>query len=155
MFFTAPAVLCLDLFTKWVILQHSDSLPLEVVPGFFSITFVLNKGAAWGMFADWPDLPRRMALLCVSVVAVAVLARFMFKEAKDDLPSKVALSCILAGALGNIIDRVRFDSVVDFLDFYLGEYHWPAFNVADSAITIGVVVLLYRTTFSRGAVASS
>ena len=138
-------VLVLDQVTKIVaysLLQEGESV--AVIPGFFNFTLVYNPGAAFGMFADWPDLWRRTVLSLVSLVAMFVVLRFMQEEAKNDLPSQYALAAILGGAFGNIIDRIRFDRVVDFIDVYWAQYHWPAFNIADSAISIGVCVLILR-----------
>lgn len=123
--------------------------PVSVLPGIFNLTLVYNPGAAFGMFGDYPDWLRRITLWGVSGVALLVVFRFMIKEAKDDRISQYALVGILSGALGNIIDRVRFDAVVDFLDFYWKTYHWPAFNIADSAISLGVAVLMFRVTFIK------
>ena len=101
------------------------------------------------MFSGLPDVWRRTVLIVVSLLALLVVFRFILKDAKGDLVSQLALSAILGGALGNIIDRFRFDAVVDFLDVYYGTYHWPAFNIADSAISVGVVVLVIRLLFEK------
>lgn len=123
--------------------------PISVIPGLFNLTLVYNPGAAFGMFGNYPDEIRRLTLWGVSLIALIVVVRFMMKEAKDDLLAQYALVAILSGALGNIIDRLRFDAVVDFLDFYFRNYHWPAFNVADSAICVGVTLLIIRVTFAK------
>ena len=120
------------------------SRPVPVIPGLFNFTLVYNPGAAFGLFSALPDAYRRFTLLVVSGLALVVVFRFIVKEARDDRVAQAALAGILAGAIGNIIDRVRFDAVVDFLDFYVGKYHWPAFNVADSAISLGVCILVLR-----------
>ncbi len=123
----------------------------QPVPVFsnFNFTLVYNPGAAFGMFSGLPDVWRRTVLIVVSLLALLVVFRFILKDAKGDLVSQLALSAILGGALGNIIDRFRFDAVVDFLDVYYGTYHWPAFNIADSAISVGVVVLVIRLLFEK------
>ncbi len=121
--------------------------PIEVVPGIFSLSLTLNPGAAFGIFANLPNYWRRIALIGVTVFALIVVFRFLLVEAKNDNYSKYALFAIIGGAMGNLIDRIRYDSVVDFLDFYYSSYHWPAFNIADSAICIGVTVLILRTLF--------
>jgi signal peptidase II len=142
-------VLALDLITKVLAQRHFvEGEILEVFPGFFNLTLVYNPGAAFGLFAGLPDFWRRIVLILVSILALAVVFRFMLKEAQGDPWAQTALSGILGGAIGNIIDRIRLDSVVDFLDFYWGAYHWPAFNVADSAITLGVFVLVSRILFA-------
>lgn len=118
-----------------------------VIEGLFNFTLVFNPGAAFGMFAGLPDFQRRLALFSVSLVALGVVF-YMMKETKEDRPSQVALTAILAGAVGNLIDRFRYDGVVDFLDVFWGNYHWPAFNIADSAISVGVTILMFRLLFT-------
>ena len=123
--------------------------PVPIIEGCFNLTLVYNPGAAFGMFGNLPDPYRRFVLAFVSLVALMVVVRFMIREARYDRISQLALVAILSGAIGNIIDRVRLDAVIDFLDFYWGSHHWPAFNVADSAISIGVTVLMLRVLFGR------
>ena len=142
------AVLGADQLTKNYAIQHlALGESVEVVPELFNFTLVYNAGAAFGMFSGLPDIYRWSALGVVSLLALLVVFRFMLKEARGDRASELALSAILAGAVGNIIDRFRFDAVVDFLDFYWGDNHWPAFNIADSAISLGVAVLIIRMLF--------
>lgn len=137
-------ILVLDQITKYAAIAHLSSGSVRVIPGLFDLTLVYNPGAAFGLFAGLPDVPRRIALATVSALALFVVVKLIFKDAKDDRYSQMALAGILAGAIGNIIDRLRYDAVVDFLDFYWGTYHWPAFNVADSAICVGVTLLAIR-----------
>ena len=133
---------------QWTKIYFAENYSLgetrEVIPGFFNFTLVYNPGAAFGMFADWPDLPRRIALTFVSTIALCIVVWFMLKEFKNDKTARFGLFLVISGAVGNLIDRYRYDSVVDFLDVYIGSYHWPAFNIADSAISIGVCILFYR-----------
>lgn len=141
-------ILILDQLTKYAVshrLALGHSIP--VVDGLFNITLVYNPGAAFGMFSTLTDSWRRLMLTGVSCIALIVVLRFMLHEAKHDPLSQFALTAILAGALGNLVDRYRLDSVIDFLDFYWKNYHWPAFNVADSAISLGVVALIWRMVF--------
>ena len=145
---TFISVVVLDQITKFIAVQYlSEGIPVKVIPNFFSLTLVYNPGAAFGIFATMPDYWRRMLLLVVSGIALLVVFYLMLKEAKEDFISRIALSAILAGAVGNLIDRARIDSVVDFLDCYYKNYHWPAFNIADSAICIGVSLLVLRAFF--------
>jgi signal peptidase II len=138
-------ILLADQYTKLLAVEHLRlGAPIQVLDGYFNFTLVYNKGAAFGMFSSWPDLYRRFALASVSLLAIIVVFRFVLHEAKGDSWSLKALAAVLAGAIGNIIDRFRLDAVVDFLDFYVGDYHWPAFNIADSAICIGVTLLVLR-----------
>ena len=141
-----------DQLTKFLALKYlSENKLVPIIPNFFNLTLVFNPGAAFGMFGNLPDFWRRTVLGFVSVLALIVVFRFMLKEARDDKIALGALTAILAGAVGNIVDRFRFDAVVDFLDFYYGLYHWPAFNIADSAITIGVTLLVVRMLFGDAA----
>lgn len=142
-------VFVLDILTKNIALQFlSYGEPVPVISGFFDLTLVYNKGAAFGMFSGLSDVVRRAVLGAVSVVAMAIVVRLMFWESRGDRYAQVALSAILGGAVGNMVDRVRYDYVIDFLDFYVASYHWPAFNIADSAISVGVCILLVRMVFA-------
>lgn len=139
-------VICLDQVTKVLACASlQEGVEVPIIPGLFNLTLVFNPGAAFGMFGNLPDSWRRLLLILVSLIALLVVLRFILKEAKGDAWAQGALAGILAGAVGNIIDRIRFDAVVDFLDFYWGDLpHWPAFNVADSAISVGVFILVFR-----------
>lgn len=149
-------ILFLDQFSKsWVNSTLVEGEPIEILPRIFNLTLVYNPGAAFGIFSGLPDSQRRVVLLGVSVLALLVVIKLLLTEAKDDKYSQFALIGILAGALGNIIDRFRYDRVVDFLDFYWGNYHWPAFNVADSAISVGVAILILRMTLASASKKSS
>ncbi|GAW68695.1 signal peptidase [Geoanaerobacter pelophilus] len=133
-------VLVLDQLTKVYIdktMRLHDSIP--VIDGFFSITYLRNKGAAFGILANsaW----RLPFFLLVSAVAVLVILVVLSRLRDDQKGSAVSLSLIFSGALGNLIDRVRLGEVIDFLDVYWKGHHWPAFNVADSAICVGVFLL--------------
>lgn len=143
----ALAVLILDLVTKAIItrwLFHGEAVP--AIPGLLNIVYYRNPGAAFGIFNDG-DVLRRVFLIGTSVVALAVIG-VLLRGTKSAL-TLFALSLVAGGAVGNLIDRVRFGTVVDFLDFHIGRYHWPAFNVADSAITIGVILAVYSYYFTR------
>jgi len=139
----AGSVVVLDQVTKIYMdtaFHLHESLP--VIPDFFSLTYVRNPGAAFGLFAGQSSFFRTAFFSVVSLVALSFLALMVYQAPKDDRWQIVALSLLLGGAMGNIIDRIQLGEVIDFLDFYIGTYHWPAFNVADSAITIGVTLLM-------------
>ncbi len=135
--------LIFDQVTKSLVLTnlliHESKVILE---GLINLTHVRNPGAAFGFLADAPELFRRFFFIIItSVVMIAVL--FYFWQSRIyQTRHTVALALILSGGAGNLIDRIRFDEVVDFLDVYIGTYHWPAFNVADSAISVGAILLL-------------
>lgn len=134
----AAAIATADQLTKWLVvssLELGESHPL--IENFFHLVHWRNKGAAWGIFQDYNTI-----LAVVSVVTVLVLFLFRHSFQLHRKSSRVALGLITGGVVGNFIDRVRFGYVVDFLDFQISRYHWPAFNVADSAICIGVVLYI-------------
>lgn len=150
LFLVPLAVTGADQLAKHLItarLAVSESVP--VIPGFFSLTLVHNRGAAFGMFSDAHHTLRTVFLVSVSVVAVILLAVFFLKSRPHDRMGRVAAVLVMGGAVGNLIDRLRFGQVVDFLDVYVGRYHWPAFNVADSAITIGIALFLWTAWRDR------
>jgi signal peptidase II len=136
-----PGLLFIDQATKDYVVRTMDlyySIP--VVDNFFNITYLRNKGAAFGIFAN--SSFRLPLLILASVVAVAALIAVFRKLRADDYFSAISLTFILSGAIGNLIDRVRLGEVTDFLDVYWRGYHWPAFNFADSAICLGVVLVV-------------
>lgn len=138
-------VVALDHLSKYAVratLQVGEEI--VVLPGFFKLTLVYNPGAAFGLFATLPDVLRRLVLALVTIGAVFFVIYYLINDVKGDRFSRLALAAILGGAAGNVIDRFAFDAVVDFLDFHISTYHWPAFNVADSSIFIGVMVLIIR-----------
>lgn len=139
-------VLVLDQLTKiWVRATFQLYETVPVIDGFFHFTYVHNPGGAFGMLRDADESIRLPFFLIVSVLAVGALILFV-----RDLPTQLrflqfALGLVLGGALGNLVDRVWFGYVTDFLDVFWGSYHWPAFNIADSGISVGIVILLYYT----------
>ena len=141
----ALAVLLLDRITKWAI---SQTIPLEdavnIIPGFFRLTHLENTGAAFSLFADSPSPFRTTLLVGFSVAALAVVSFLLWKDRNRFHSGTLALSLILGGAIGNLWDRLSDGKVTDFLDFYIGVHHWPPFNVADSAIVVGALLLLLR-----------
>ena len=141
----AAIILVADQLTKWWALKGLRfGAPVPIIDGFFSLTLVMNPGLAFGMLGGVPESLRWMVGL-LSIGAVVVLALLAARLlVGGGLWTRVALGLIFGGAAGNLIDRVRFGAVVDYLDFYYRGYHWPAFNVADSAITVGVTVLAIR-----------
>jgi signal peptidase II len=144
-FSVTTLIVVLDQLTKyWAELYLSSGRPITIIPGLFDLTLVYNPGAAFGMFSGLPDGIRQKVLWSVSCVGVGVVFWFLAREARHDFVAQLALGAVLGGAFGNIIDRYRYGKVVDFLDFYIGSMHWPAFNVADSAITVGVTIILLR-----------
>ncbi|MBM4298501.1 MAG: signal peptidase II [Deltaproteobacteria bacterium] len=138
------AIVVVDQVTKLIV---DRSMPLyhsiPIVDGFFNLTYVRNAGAAFGLFAGSAEIFRRPFLITVSIVAIGFTFNMLRRLHEDEKGLVTALAFILGGAVGNLIDRVFYGEVIDFLDCYLGSYHWPAFNVADSFITIGVGLTIY------------
>ncbi len=141
-------VVILDQVTKyWIVSNFSMYEALPVIPGFFNLTYLTNTGAAFGILAGQETLWRQVFFVGVAAVALVVIG-FMYRRLRAGSAwYGAALGLIAGGAVGNLIDRVRLGSVIDFLDVYIGAHHWPAFNVADSAICVGVAVFLVKNIF--------
>ncbi len=137
------AVILLDQFTKQLIMDNFSLHEHKIViPGFFNLVYVTNTGAAFGFLAGEQAMWRQVFFVTVAIVALLIMI-FAYRHVKNQGRLFVfSIALIAGGAVGNLIDRLRFGAVVDFLDFYVSRYHWPAFNVADSAITVGVGLFL-------------
>jgi len=147
---TSSMVLIIDQVTK-VCIHYKMALyqSIEILPNFFHLTYLRNTGAAFGFLAGSPS-PLRMAFfIIVSTVAIGCLFYLLRSLRPGQNLLAFSLSLILGGAIGNLIDRLRMGEVIDFLDFHWYSLHWPAFNVADSAITVGVILLFYRMIRKR------
>jgi len=116
---------------------------ISVIDGFLALTYVRNTGAAFGIFAGRATAFRVPMLLGVAALALGILLWFVRTVPVERWVVIAACGGVLGGAVGNMIDRAAYGEVIDFLDVYVGSYHWPAFNVADSAITVGVIVLCF------------
>lgn len=138
-------VVILDQAAKWLALRRlPPGVPVGVIDGVFSLTLVMNPGLAFGMLGTVPSGWRWVVAL-LSIAALAVLATLARRLLPEGGPvAAVAIGLIFGGAAGNLVDRARFGAVVDFLDVYWRGWHWPAFNVADSAISVGVALLALR-----------
>lgn len=138
--FVSLPLFVLDQLTKWATLAF---IPLHheipVIPGFFNLVHVTNTGSAFGLMKGWFNFH-----VVFGTAMAAVMFVLLFRRTTDKL-TRFAAALILSGIFGNITDRVRFGHVVDFLDFYVGEYHWPAFNIADSAIVAAVGLFLWAS----------
>ncbi|SDF30277.1 signal peptidase II [Desulfovibrio legallii] len=137
----AALVLFLDQLSKWAVMRCiPEHRPVTVIPGVFDLVNIRNRGAAFG-FLNRSDMEWQFWLFLAATV-VAVGAILAVARSADNGPCLLTgLGCIMGGALGNLVDRVRFRAVVDFLDVYWKDWHWPAFNVADSAIFVGVALV--------------
>ncbi len=137
-------VLLLDQFTKqWIrsVFIYGESLP--VIDGFFNLVYVRNPGAAWGILAG-----KGLVLILISIFVLVLLIIYRRSFLQDQILHKILLGLMIGGIVGNLIDRIRFGWVTDFLDFQFGSYHYPSFNVADSAICIAVGLYIITNFFS-------
>jgi signal peptidase II len=137
------AVVALDQVTKWLVHQVMELHETRaVVEGLLSLTYVRNRGAAFGILSD-AELPYQSVLFsAVSLLALAAIGVYAWRLPAGNRLARAALALIMGGALGNLMDRARLGYVIDFVDVFWGPHHWPAFNVADSAISVGVALLL-------------
>jgi signal peptidase II len=149
-FLIAAIVLLMDRLSKLVVernIQLHDSI--VILPGFFRLTNVQNRGAAFGLGAESPSQWTGAMLIVFSIAALIVVSALLWRNSHRMSSTGIGLALIMGGALGNLWDRVVRGQVVDFLDFYVANYHWPAFNVADSAIVIGAMLLVTEILFSK------
>ena len=144
----AVIVFIADQYTKYLIVNSFHLYESrEVIPGFFNLVYVTNTAAAFSMFADVDSPWRHYFFLGIGTVAIVGLTIGYFVVRKEHRWYGPAFALVAGGACGNLIDRVRLGSVVDFLDVYVGKYHWPAFNVADSAICVGAAIFIAISIF--------
>ena len=138
-------VVCADQASKvWIVQNFALYQSLPVIDGLFNLTYLTNNGAAFSILAGQPALWRQVFFVtaaCAALVFIGIAPRSFGRQSRV---YSTALALIAGGAIGNLIDRIRLGYVVDFLDVYIGSYHWPAFNVADSAISIGVTLFIIK-----------
>jgi signal peptidase II len=144
------SILLLDQVTKALVLHYMPLYKsIAVIPGFFSLTHVRNPGGAFGFMAQSDSPLRHWFFLVAATLALGMILYFYHQTPANRPFFGFGLALIFGGAVGNLIDRLRFGNVVDFLDVYVGAYHWPTFNVADSAVTVGVAIFLYHILFKK------
>jgi signal peptidase II len=141
-------IFAFDAFTKWLV---KEKLPLEgnidLIPGLFRLTHLENTGAAFSLFADSPGPWPGRLLVLFSFIALVVIFVLLWRNGTEINVTTVSLALFLGGTLGNLCDRLLRGRVTDFLDFYVGPHHWPPFNVADSAIVVGALLLAGKVFF--------
>src|SRR5580765_6695426 len=149
-FLLALFVVVLDRWTKRLVAAHIAMYNhIQIIPCFFRITHTENTGAAFSLFADSPSHWKTAMLISFSVVAMIVVSVLLWKQSRALTMTGIALSLILGGAVGNLWDRVASGRVVDFLLFYVKQYQWPVFNLADSAIVVGASLLVLEIIFGQ------
>jgi signal peptidase II len=146
----AISVVVLDQLSKYLVLEHFGEQGCadhrEIVTGFFDLVLTCNRGMSFGLFNAGPGLS--VPLFSIAAVVIVAVLLFWLSRVRSDLLSS-AIGLIIGGAIGNVIDRLRFGGVIDFLYFHLGSWYWPAFNIADSAICAGVFVMLFEGLLAR------
>jgi len=146
----AGLVVIIDQITKAAILYK---LPLyhsvSVIPGFFNFTHVHNTGGAFGFMANQSPSLRVILFVFVSLLAIGLIFFLYINTPRTHPFLAMGLAMIFGGAIGNLIDRIRLGEVVDFLDFYIGNLHWPAFNIADSAVSVGIAIFIFHLLFKK------
>lgn len=139
---STTGIIPLDQISKFYVDKYMGlNESVEVIGGLLNITYIRNKGAAFGLLSDI-SVPSYF-FISLSIIALVVIL-YLLKKTGDEVGFALGLSLIFGGALGNLIDRVRMGAVIDFMDFQIGSYHWPAFNIADACISIGVVILMLK-----------
>jgi signal peptidase II len=135
-------LIVIDQYTKFMVTLHIPlNYSVKVVEGFFNITHIRNSGVAFGIFSDQQSELKPYLLIFVSVVAIVAILAIFHQTGKKNRLVRTGLILIFSGAIGNLIDRVIHKEVIDFIDLFINNQHWPAFNVADSCITIGVLFM--------------
>ena len=139
-------IVFLDLISKQAVVRFLLPQQVITVTPFFNLVSVMNKGISFSLFNSGQKTTV-WALIIISLAIICGIAVWIYRE--KNRWTKLALCLILGGAIGNVLDRLRFGAVVDFLDFHIGAYHWPAFNVADTAVCIGVFIIIIQSIFSK------
>ncbi|MGD8521861.1 MAG: signal peptidase II [Desulfobacterales bacterium] len=143
-------VVIVDQITKLLILRHLPfNQNITVIAGFFDIVHINNPGGAFGLLASLSPQWRTIIFLFISSLAVGLIFYFYIKTPQSHPWLAAGFALIFGGAIGNLIDRLRFGFVIDFLDFYIAKYHWPAFNIADSAITVGLAIFVIHIVLRK------
>jgi signal peptidase II len=144
------AVLVLDQWTKHIAESSlAGRPPVSVIPGFLDLVHVENTGVAFGLFAAGSSTFGVLGLTLLGMIALGLVLYYFWRTPETNRVVLFSLALILGGAVGNLVDRVMSGSVTDFIDVYVGTHHWPTFNAADSAITIGIVLLSFDALFGR------
>jgi signal peptidase II len=149
-FLLALLIVLLDRWTKRLVAARIAMFShIQIIPGFFRITHTENTGAAFSLFADSPSHWKTVLLIGFSFVAMVIVSALLWKQTRARTITGVALAFILGGAVGNLWDRVASGRVVDFLLFYVKQYQWPVFNLADSAIVVGAILLVIEILWGK------
>lgn len=155
LFVISSALIVIDQYTKFMVTLHIPlNYSVKVVDGFFNLTHIRNSGVAFGIFSDQHSELKPYLLIFISIIAIMAILIIFHQTGKNKKMAQTGLVLVFSGAIGNLIDRVLHKEVIDFIDFFIHNNHWPAFNIADSCITIGVM-LMVADMFVSGETSSS
>lgn len=141
----------LDQLTKlWVVQAIPRHSVIQVINGFFNLVHIYNRGAAFGLLSNLSTTLASLFFIFTTLIILGVLSYLYWRLSREQILAAIGYSLIISGALGNFVDRLRLGEVIDFLDFYLGRHHWPAFNVADSLICVGAGFLFLAIWRAEG-----
>ena len=147
----ALAIVVLDQVSKlWAVRSLAGQIPMTIVDNFFHLTHHRNAGGVFGLFASSTFMEKRIFFIAATVLALALIAYYLREFGGESYPALIGLSLITGGAVGNLIDRVLYGEVIDFIDWHWYDHHWPTFNIADSGITVGTVLLLATLVLTPG-----
>ena len=144
----ALLVIVLDQYSKWLVLQHFELYQTLRLTSWFNLTLAYNTGAAFSFLNDAGGWQRWLFVVLAVIISGVLLV--WLRRAQQLRLQALALALVIGGAIGNVIDRVRLGYVVDFIDWHYRDWHWPVFNIADSAISVGVVLLIADSLFNAG-----
>ncbi len=151
LFMLSAVLIILDRVTKVLaeLFLKDRNQPVHVIEGFFSLIYSTNQGALFGFGHNLSDPLRFAALNILPLVVIVIIVIILLKARPEEKFVSLGMSMILGGAIGNLIDRFMYGKVIDFLDFYIGRYHWPTFNLGDTFITIGIVCIFFELIVKR------
>ena len=145
------SVVVLDQASKlWAVRALAGQVPMTIVENFFHLVHHRNAGGVFGLFAGSTFMEKRIFFIAATVLALALIAYYLREFGGESLPALVGLSLITGGAVGNLIDRILYGNVIDFIDWHWYDHHWPTFNIADSGITVGTILLLVTLVLTPG-----
>ena len=149
-------MIVIDQYTKFMVTLHIPiNYSMKVVKDFFNLTHIRNSGVAFGIFSDQNSELKPYILIFISIIAIIAILIIFHQTGKNKKMVQVGLVLVFSGAIGNLIDRVLHKEVIDFIDLFIDNQHWPAFNIADSCITIGVMLMIADMLVSGGNSGSS
>ena len=156
LFFVSGVLIVMDQYTKLMVSLHIPlNYSVKVVEGFFNFTHIRNSGVAFGLFASQQSEYKALMFIAISTIAIIAILVIFHQTPKEKKMVQTGLILIFSGAIGNLIDRILHGEVIDFVDFFINRHHFPAFNIADSCITVGVIMMVIDLFFGEAGPDSS